>query len=59
MEKKSIYLYICKTESLYCTPETNTILQINYTAIKKRKGQEKCGGHGSRDYLRRSGIVIL
>ena len=22
---------VCVTESLFCTPETNTILQINYT----------------------------
>ena len=26
-----------KTESLCCTPETNTVLYINYTSIKKRK----------------------
>ena len=33
--KKNIY--ICITESLCCTPETNTTLQINYTSIKKKK----------------------
>ena len=25
------------TESLYCTPETNTTLQINYISIKIKK----------------------
>ena len=30
-EKEWIYVYI--TESLCCTPETNTTLKINYTPI--------------------------
>ena len=30
--KKNIYIYVCITESLYCTPKT---LYINYTLIKK------------------------
>ena len=33
-----IYMYVCvyiqKTESLCCTPEMNTTLQINYTSTK-------------------------
>ena len=28
-----IYIYIYIKESLYCTQETNTTLQINYTLI--------------------------
>ena len=37
MEKnlKKKYMYIYVTESLCCTPETNTTLYINYTSIKK------------------------
>ena len=31
--------YICVTESLCCTPETNTTLYINYTSIKKLKNK--------------------
>ena len=26
---------VCITESLHCTPEINTMLQINYTPMKK------------------------
>ena len=33
--KKTVY--ICTTESLGCTPETNTTLQINYTSKKKKR----------------------
>ena len=33
---KRIDLCICITESLCCTPETNTIWLINYTPIKKK-----------------------
>ena len=29
-------MYVCITESLCCTLETNTTLQIDYTSIKKR-----------------------
>ena len=32
-----IYMYIYITESLCYTPETNTILKINYTSILKKK----------------------
>ena len=32
--KNYIYMYI--TESLFCTAEINTTLQINYTSIKKK-----------------------
>ena len=39
MEK--ICVYICITESLCCTPETNTTLQINYTSIKEKKNKYK------------------
>ena len=28
-------VYVCITESLCCTAEINTILQMNYTSIKK------------------------
>ena len=31
-----IYIYIYKTESVLCTPETNTTLQIYCTSIKKK-----------------------
>ena len=31
------HTYIWINESLCCTPKTNTILQINYTSIKKKK----------------------
>ena len=34
-EKEHIYIYICIIESLCCTPEINTILEINYTSKKK------------------------
>ena len=33
-EKK---IYMCITESLYCTAEINTTLSINYTSIKEIK----------------------
>ena len=33
--KKKIYM--CITESLYCTAEINTTLSINYTSIKEIK----------------------
>ena len=33
-EKK---IYICITESLCCTPEINTTLEINYTSINNKK----------------------
>ena len=32
-----IYIYICTTDSLHCTPETNTTLYINYSPKKKKK----------------------
>ena len=36
--KKNIYVYVCKyiciiTELVFCTPETNTILQISYLLL--------------------------
>ena len=31
------YIYIYKTESLCCIPETNTALQIKHTSITKKK----------------------
>ena len=36
-EKEYIYIniYIYKTESLCCTPENNTTVQINSTPVKK------------------------
>ena len=36
MEKNQKTIYICITEPLCCIPKTDTILQINYTSIKKR-----------------------
>ena len=36
-----IYIYI--TESLCCTLETNTTLQINYTSIKRKEIHLRCG----------------
>ena len=43
MNLKKILLYITEyihiTESLCCTPETNTTLYINYTSIKKKEEQ--------------------
>ena len=41
MKKKKIY------ESLCCTAETNTKLQINYTSIKKKKTFYKDSSHFS------------
>ena len=40
-ESKNIYIYkiytcVCVTESLFCTAQTNTTLQINYTSIKNK-----------------------
>ena len=32
--KKRVAICICITDSLCCTPETNTTLQINYTPKK-------------------------
>ena len=32
--EKNAYIYICITDSLCCTAEINTTLQINYTPIK-------------------------
>ena len=31
------YTHTYKTESLSCTPETNTILQINYSSVLKNQ----------------------
>ena len=36
-EKEFMYRCVCITESLCCTPETNTALLINYTSIEKKK----------------------
>ena len=35
--KKRVDICICITDSLCCTPETNTTLKINYTPIKRKK----------------------
>ena len=39
--QRVIYLYVCmhpyKTKSLCCTPENDTVLQINYRLTKKRR----------------------
>ena len=40
--KECMYSYICITESPYCTPETNTALQINTLYFNKNlKGKER------------------
>ena len=36
-ESKKEWIGICITDSLYCTPETNTTLEINYTTIEFKK----------------------
>ena len=42
MGKKNGYIYnVCITNSLCCIPETNTILYVNYTSIKKEKDTRK------------------
>ena len=43
--EKHIYIYICITESLCCTPETNTTLLINYTPIKKKQTNKPVNTH--------------
>ena len=35
--KKGVDICICITDSLYCTLETNTMMQTNYTTIKIKK----------------------
>ena len=37
MENNLKEIYVYKTKSFCCTPETNTVLCINYILIKKRK----------------------
>ena len=39
--KKGVDICICITDSLYCTLETNTMMQTNYTTIKIKK--KNCG----------------
>ena len=48
-EKEYIYIRICTIESLCCTAEIDTILQINYASIKhKIKSEEK--GHIFKEF---------
>ena len=35
--KKRVGICICIADRLFCTPETNTTLQINYSPIKLKK----------------------
>ena len=42
-EKEFMYRCVCITESLCCTPETNTALLINYTSIEKKKSGHELG----------------
>ena len=35
--KKNMYTHTHIHESLHCTPETHTTLEINYTSIKKKQ----------------------
>ena len=48
--KKNIYVCICVTESLHCTPETNT-LSINYALIIFLKGKNVSVEHVCVDLL--------
>ena len=45
MKKEYVYVYVCVymylTESLCCTQQTKTTLQINYASIKEREEKEK------------------
>ena len=41
-KRMDIYICVCITDSLCCTPETNTTLQINYTAIKNLTKKNTC-----------------
>ena len=60
-ESKKEWIYVCKTDSLCSTPETNTTLLINYTPIKvflKKKHfflntvyQKKKKSYGVTDWL--------
>ena len=52
-----MYIYVSITESLCCTPETNTILQINYTSVKikiknnfKNKNMVNCKIKKKKEY---------
>ena len=45
---KRINTHICITESLCCTPETNTTLLTNYEPIKNEKGKH-CMWDSKRD----------
>ena len=38
-----IYTYIYINEPLFCTPETNTALYINYTSILKKRIERRRG----------------
>ena len=40
-EKKNGYIFTCMTDSICCTPETNTTLKVNYTPIKFKKKKKK------------------
>ena len=37
MGKKRLDIFICITDSLCCTLETNAMLQVNYTPIRYKK----------------------
>ena len=36
----TVFICICITESLFCTPETSTTLQINHMSILKKSQNE-------------------
>ena len=40
-EKQQTYVYVCVTESVGCTPETNTILLTKYTPTENKKLKKK------------------
>ena len=40
-EKQQTHVYVCITESVGCTPETNTILLTKYTPTENKKLKKK------------------
>ena len=48
--KKYVFTDMCITESPCCTPETNTILQINYISIKIKKKKNYLFAHNFPEY---------
>ena len=55
---KRIHICICITESLCCTPETNTTLLINYTPIENKKLKKKRCIHSDENRVQQTGISL-